>query len=104
MDRLINLYYKSTDPDTKYVDLIDTNTLISIILHTWLYFYFITHTSSVFNFPINNNKLIYTLLFIMIFGYIGRLYRAKLLFKKLKNKSEVRKIMDSIYQVWYFIG
>lgn len=105
MDKLINLYYYSTDPDTKYINLISINTFISIILHTFLYFFFIKYIISLFNGSFkNDNKLIFTLVIIMILGYIGRLYRAKRLYKKLKDKSEVRKIIDSIYQVWYFIG
>lgn len=100
MDALTKLYWWSTDPDTKYIDLVSPLVGASILLHATAYAaiatLFMPTTSCFTLFP--------TLCLIMAIGYIMRLQRAKSFYSVYMSKEKTRESIDKAYLVWYFLA
>ena len=110
--KLFEIYLQTTNPKESYLRILKADVMTSILIHVILYvicFYLLTKVT---NIKIKiDEKLIIGLFILMTFGYLGRLIRSKIIFKKfLKNNKEklalekTRKIINSTYLVWYFLG
>tara|TARA_B100001989_G_scaffold166147_1_gene119558 strand:+ start:203 stop:526 length:324 start_codon:yes stop_codon:yes gene_type:complete len=104
-----NLYKLSTDPDTEYLTLIkNPEVYMSILIHTILYILtIIVITKIIFKISLDNSvlyRIVFFLIVVMFFGYIGRLARSKNLMKTFKNKKIVKNMIDNAYIQWYFLS
>lgn len=103
------LYFKTTNPNTTYTELLlNPNVYVSILSHVLLYcsIYYMT-SKCVFKKNISKEKLKSLscfLLIVMFLGYIGRLCRAKQLYNVYHNKEKVEQMMNTGYFCWYFMG
>jgi len=115
MNTLTNTYLDTINPHTPYTRLLSNDVLGSIIMHTLVYLIIIIIVIKVFKFKTSTNlylSITIILLIIMIFGYIGRLARAKSLYINfIKSGQDSRQaltntmdIMHNAYFVYYFIG
>ena len=103
------LYKKTTDPETTYTDiLLEKNVYFSILFHTVAYsvtvylFVLIVLKHRLTNAQLK--MLITFFVLVMFFGYFGRLWRVKQLYKIHENKEKVQEIVANGYFCWYFIG
>lgn len=108
-----SLYLETTNPLAPYSSLISSEVLFSVIFHTVAYliiyvalsYFFLGKPRSFGYFPV-------VLFFIMLFGYFGRLYRAKTMYNALlkegyhshKALEETRNYMRTGYFTYYFLG
>lgn len=113
MKNCFELYYTATDPNMKYVDLVNWKVALSILFHTIAYviiymilcMFFLGKTLPLGNFP-------YYLALLMIAGYFGRLYRAKSIYDsflkmgymKYDALEKTRDYMRTAYFTFYFMG
>jgi hypothetical protein len=106
------LYLDTTNPDLTLSQMLSQNStpiLVSVLFHTIVYVLFINLAYSVFfgrllSMKINS-RLIFTLLIIMIFGYIARFYHVKDIYKAYnKDMSKVRTHLDQLFISWIFIA
>lgn len=108
MEALCSIYVKGTDPATDYADLLCSETLISIMFHSFVYLVIILIVYKIMtNIPMKSKTAIIIwliLVLIMMIGYPLRLMRAKQLMAITKSKEETRGIMNSAYACWYFMG
>ena len=102
------LYQDSTNPTTSYVSLIqDYRMYLSILAHTAVYVVsFILLYYSITGYLPSKvvAKLVIILIILMWFGYMGRLHRAKGLWKIHHDHDKVSRRMDNAYFCWYFLG
>jgi hypothetical protein len=107
------LYLDSTNPELTLSELYKPKIfypmIISIIFHTIIYVSFCNMISWIFvNKTLSNEinqKLIYCLLLIMIFGFIGRLYNVKDIYKAYGgNMEKTRNHLDKNYITWIFLS
>lgn len=107
------LYLDSTNPELTLSELYEPKIfypmIISIIFHTIVYVSFCNMISWIFvNKTLSNEinqKLIYCLLLIMIFGFIGRLYNVKDIYKAYGgNMEKTRNHLDKNYITWIFLS
>ena len=103
------LYKKTTDPETTYNDILsEKNVYFSILFHT------VAYSVAVYLFAliVLKHRLTYDQLrmlviffvLVMFFGYFGRLWRVKQLYKIHNNKEKIAQIIANGYFCWYFIG
>jgi len=115
MAALIDLYFFSINPYTKYSELFSSIMLLSIFLHSISYLFMAILVNYIFNLKLENStfiKLYTTLLIIMTFGYYCRLWRSKSIYKYLikigytDNQALVKtmSLMNRGYFTYYFIG
>ena len=114
IESLTNLYFKTTNPETQYKELLSRDVFVSIIFHTISYLILVKIFSFIFSIKISNNsyfKLFLFLIIIMSLGYIGRLYRSKNIYNyylKYNNKSNAnlltRQLINQDYFKFYFLG
>ena len=107
------LYLDSTNPELTLSELYKPKIfypmIISIIFHTIIYVSFCNMISWIFvNKTLSNEinqKLIYCLLLIMIFGFIGRLYNVKDIYKAYGgNMEKTRNHLDKNSITWIFLS
>lgn len=106
------LYLDTTNPNLTLSEMLSQNSypiLVSVLFHTIVYVLFVNLTYSVFfgrllSMKINS-RLIFSLLIIMIFGYIARFYHVKDIYKAYnKDMSKVRTHLDQLFISWIFIA
>jgi len=108
-------YLRTTDPKAKYSSLIDFHVLFSIVFHTFIYVLVIKgimHLFSVKHKNISISYLVVVLVLLMVFGYAGRLYRAKTIYQGFLDRGysdkdaliETRDYMRTGYFTYYFMG
>ncbi len=120
---LENVYYDTTDPESKFTRLLSLDVAFSILLHSALYTLVVyvvkeriklaPHLKSGLSFY---QKLFYSLVIIMSIGYVLRLLRVKAMYNTIQKnesgwwklystaKKETRIATDNAYKVWYFLG
>ena len=112
MNYFTDLYFKTIHPSFTYVDLLNIAVFYSILIHTIVYSIIVLIIKKSFNLKINTNLLIFSLLAVMTFGYVGRLMRSKSIYNNLIKKGyndkdatqETVNIMHHGYFRFYFIG
>jgi hypothetical protein len=109
MDSLSAIYIKGTDPTTKYSELLCTDAVISVLLHSFFYLFVLLilySVSSGMKMSVQSAIILWlVLVIIMMIGYPLRLWRAKsLLVATNNNKDLTRDIMNNAYATWYFLG
>lgn len=106
------LYLDTTNPNLTLSEMLSQNSypiLVSVLFHTIVYVLFVNLAYSVFfgrllSMKINS-RLIFSLLIIMIFGYIARFYHVKDIYKAYnKDMSKVRTHLDQLFISWIFIA
>ena len=106
------LYLRSTDPEVSLIQLFKTMwnlILISVIFHTIVYLGFANLVSYVFfnrglSYKINV-RLSVVLLLIMFFGYIGRYYHVREVYRAYNSdRGLTRTHLDKLYIGWIFIA
>jgi len=107
-----DLYLRTTDPETTLQKIMSENfvsILVSVIFHTLIYAIFVNLISYIFfgkwlSRRINIRLLI-ILILMMFFGYIGRYYNVKEVYKAYEyNKEKTRSHLDRLYIGWIFIA
>jgi hypothetical protein len=106
------LYLSTTNPNLSLSEMISRNTvplLISIVFHTIVYMLFANIVSYIFFGKLLsmkiNNRLFIILLLIMSFGYIGRFYHVKDVYRAYnKDMVKTRNHLDKLYIGWIFIA
>jgi len=107
------LYLQTTDPKLPFSEFISppilTNLLFSVIFHTIVYASFVNLLSFIFTGKILstsiNYRLLLSLLLIMIFGFIGRFFHVKEIYKAYNNDlDKTRNHLDKLYVSWIFIS
>lgn len=106
------LYLRSTNPKICLDKMIRENfglLLLSILFHTIIYSSFLNLVSFIFLGKtlsiIINIRLIISLLMIMSFGYIGRVYHVKDIYSAYgENMEKAREHIDKFFISWVFIG
>ena len=110
---LEHLFMETTDPETPYIRLLKIDTLTSIVFHIFLYACLVYAFGYIFDAKFSSKvyiRLALILLIIMVFGYIGRLSRAKYLCKVLTEKGEkeprekTKQMIRTGYYTPYFLG
>tara|TARA_B100001769_G_scaffold222729_1_gene183206 strand:+ start:453 stop:791 length:339 start_codon:yes stop_codon:yes gene_type:complete len=112
MNYFTDLYFKTIDPSFTYIELLNIAVFYSIILHALVYSIIMIVIKRIFKFKINTNLLVFSLLAIMTFGYVGRLMRSKSIYNNLIKKGyndkdatqETVNTMHHGYFRFYFIG
>ena len=118
MDVLTNVYFDTVNPLADYSRLIRLDVLFSIVFHLIVYlliFYYGYNAIYLFKKFISRKRMIYTsiiVLFILCFGYIGRLMRSKSIYnyfilKHYTKQEAVEKtyqVMNNGYFTYYFLG
>lgn len=114
IELLTNLYFKTTNPETKFKELLSVDVLLSILFHTISYLILVKMFSFIFKLKISNNaylRLSIFLILIMILGYIGRLYRSKKIYKYYLNYYDkdnanlfTKQLINQGYFKFYFLG
>lgn len=114
MNCFTDTYYKTTNPKTEYKELFSISVGKSILFHTIIYIGFLYMLRFISNIKIIEEKhlfsLILVLFLIMIFGFLGRLMRAKSIYNKEleihnddeKALLETKKLIDTGYFTWFF--
>ena len=87
MNYFTDLYLKTIDPSFTYVELLNIAVFYSIIIHTVVYSMIMIVIKRIFKLKINTNLLVFSLLAIMTFGYVGRLMRSKSIYNNLIKKG-----------------
>lgn len=104
-----NIYLHTTNPNTPFIEIINKNTLLSILVHTLLYTLFFnlahyTFTGRLLSFEINI-RILATLLIIMSLGYIGRYLHVQEIYKAYhKDMQKTREHCDKRFITWFFLG
>ena len=106
------LYLHTTNPKITLYDMYRENLgsiIVSVIFHTVLYCAVFNVASFIFFERILsttvNLRLSVILILIMFFGYIGRYYHVKDIYRAYKgNMEKVRAHCDRLYIGWIFIG
>lgn len=107
------LFLETTDPKLSWKKFFELNifsmVIISVVFHTILYTLFCNVVSYIFYGKLLNKniniRLIVSLLLIMFFGYIGRLWHVKESYSDFNNDYEKTKIyLQTHYNSWVFIG
>jgi hypothetical protein len=106
------IYLRTTDPNDSLYNMLKHNTsgiLLSVIFHTIIYWGFVQLVSFIFIGKWLSNsisiRLIIILLLIMFFGYIGRYYHVKDIYKAYGyDKIKTREHVDKLYIGWIFIA
>jgi len=110
---LTELYLKTTNPKTKFSELLKPHILFSIIIsvvfHTIIYISFVNIVSYIFLGKllekIVNIRLLIFLLFTMFFGFFARFFHVKEIYKAYNyNMEKTRKHLDKLYITWIFIS
>ena len=100
MDFLERVYERSTNPETRYPDLVTSDVALSVIAHAALY--------SIIGHAIWPSRsigwFVSGLVPVLVAGYVLRLHRAKALMLVHHDRERVRELMDHMYKVWYFVG
>jgi hypothetical protein len=107
------LYLETTNPKLPFTDLfkptIFMNILLSVIFLTVLYEAFANLVSYIFfgkilSTPVNIRLLVFLLL-IMFFGFFGRFFHVKEVYKAYHyNMAKTRQHLDTLYIGWIFIS
>ena len=107
------LFLQTTDPilswNSFFSKTIMFAIILSVIFHIILYTLFCNIFSYVFFNKVLTNavniRLSLSLFFIMFFGYIGRLWHSKQVYKDLNfNYEKTRNYLQQHYNSWIFIG
>jgi hypothetical protein len=106
------LYLTTTDPTKTLGDIYRENIgsiLVSVVFHTVVYAATINLAFFIFNgkwlSSVVNARLVSALLFIMFFGYIGRYYNVKDIYRAYsKDAEKTRAHADKLYIGWIFIA
>ena len=117
---LENVYFDTTDPESKFTRLLSLDVAFSILLHSALYtlvVYVVKEGGKPLKFgSYFYQKLFYSLVIIMSIGYVLRLLRVKAMYNIIQKnengwwklystaKKETRMATDNAYKVWYFLG
>jgi hypothetical protein len=109
----IETYLQTTDPKLPFSEFIRapilTNILISVVFHTIVYGSFVNllsfiFTGKVLSMPINY-RLLLSLLFIMVFGFVARFLHVKEIYKAYNNDlDKTRSHLDKLFISWIFIS
>ena len=104
-------FLETTDPETEYIQLASPNVALSIGVNLVLYitaYFILVH---LFGFPNKPFFVLIALIFIMVFGYVGRLARTKSIYAELVKTNNPKiareKTMSTIrnaYFTWYFLA
>ena len=108
-------YYQTTHPKTEYKELLSVGVGKSILSHIVMYVGFLYILQFVSNIKIIETKHVFSLvlflIIIMIFGFLGRLMRAKSIYQKeLADHSEedalnnTKHLIDNAYFTWFFVA
>jgi hypothetical protein len=92
-------YLRTTDPETSYASLLAPDVGLSVLWHSVAYtlvFTLLTSVASLYIFL--------CLVPVMLAGYFARLARSKQLHRLLGMSERARRLMDSAYFTWYFLG
>lgn len=93
--------------------VIDFHVLFSIVFHTFIYVLVIKGIMYLFSVKYKNiSHLVVVLVLLMVFGYAGRLYRAKTIYQGFLDRGysdkdaliETRDYMRTGYFTYYFMG
>jgi hypothetical protein len=107
------LFLETTNPNLSWVKFFSVQIfsmiILSVIFHTILYTSFCNIVSFIFYgralSKTINIRLIISLLFIMFFGYIGRLMHVKQVYNDFnKNNDKTKNYVQQHYNSWIFIG
>lgn len=107
------LYLRTTDPKLPFSKFVSppilTNMLISIVFHTVVYASFVNLLSFIFTGKILstsiNYRLLFSLLLIMIFGFIARFFHVKEIYNAYDNDlDKTRNHLDKLFITWIFIS
>lgn len=99
MDFLERVYELSTNPETRYPDLLTIDVGLSVIAHAVAYG-FIGHAI----WPSRSiGWFVQMLVPVLVAGYALRLHRAKAL-TVVHGKDRAKELMDHMYKLWYFVG
>ena len=107
------LYLNTTNPRLQFGQLFLPTILfpmiISIIVHTIIYIAFCNMVSYIFfNKVLSsqiNQRLVICLIPIMIFGFIGRIFHVKEIYRAYNgNMEKTRNHLDRLYISWLFIS
>jgi hypothetical protein len=107
------LFLQTTNPTLDWSVFFSVNmmsmVILSILFHIILYTSFANIASYVFlNKPLSNvvnTRMIVCLFFIMLSGYIGRVWHSKQVYKDFDNNREkTREYLYQHYNSWVFIG
>jgi hypothetical protein len=107
------LFLQTTNPNLSWSQFFSINILfmilISVIFHTILYTGFINIVNYIFTNKILNKKincrLIFFLMLIMIFGYIGRFFHVKQIYNDMnRNDLQTKEYINTHYNSWIFLG
>lgn len=107
------LYLDTTDPTLKFSQLFKSKILFpmifSILFHTIIYSAFCNMVSYIFfNRVLSNQvnkRLIMFLIPIMIFGFIGRFFHVKEIYRAYNgDMKKTRNHLDRLYISWIFIS
>ena len=110
---LTKLYLDTTNPNLKFSQLFQPNIfipmLISIVFHTVIYILFFNMASYIFFgktlSKLVNTRLLYFLLPIMFFGFIGRFYHVKEIYRAYNgDMNKTRNHLDRLYISWIFVS
>jgi H+/Cl- antiporter ClcA len=110
---LSKLYLETTNPKLHLSQMFNYTILIpmiiSIIFHTIIYILFCNMVSYIFLDKILsskiNKKLLFFLILIMFFGFFGRFYHVKDIYKAYNgNMEKTRNHLDKLYITWIFVS
>lgn len=108
-------YYQTTHPKTEYKELLSMDVGKSILSHIVMYVGFLYILQFVSNIKVIEAKHVFSLvlflIIIMVFGFLGRLMRAKSIYEKeLEHHSEeealknTKHVIDNAYFTWFFVA
>jgi hypothetical protein len=109
----VDNYLTTTNPKLNNYEFFNIynlfNILIVIIFHIIIYVSFFNMINYIFNNRLLNNsinnRLILILFIIMLFGFIGRFYHSKAIYKSFNyDIKKTREFIDTHYNNWLFIG
>ena len=110
---LTKLYLDTTNPKLQFHQLFQSPILVpmivSILFHTIIYTLFFNLANFIFFGKVLSNivntRLVISLLFIMVFGFIGRFYHVKDVYHAYnENMEKTREYLDKLYITWIFIS
>jgi hypothetical protein len=108
-----DLYLQTTDPNLPIGDLLSPtifkNIIMSMIVHTIIYASFFNLASYIFLgkilSSIVNTRLIISLLLIMFFGFFGRVYYVKEIYRAYDyDVIKARRHVDKFFISWVFLS
>jgi len=106
-DDKITIYDFTTNPNTRYAQLLHKMVFVTIALHVIAYEIAVVLASIVIfaelPSPLLLLRIALFLLIIMPLGYIGRLMRAKYM-AETQDIMQVKEQMRAAYVCWYFVG